>query len=194
MRAHDTLRGIQRTLREYYALEDAPDVCDFVHFGDSRETLYVREANDALELSLHLPAQDPGDARAPEPAGDDTHLQLIEGVSHFVYIAERARMELPATQLELELQAEVDKFVYLGLGMTASPHERSTLRTRLYEEVRYLHPQGTELGDRYRMATAVAARFVARLDERLDKASVQRHLRRFYRAGQTEKLSIALAA
>ena len=41
--------------------------------------------------------------------------QLIEGVSHFVYVADRARRKLPATQLELELQAEIDKYVLLVL-------------------------------------------------------------------------------
>ncbi|MCH7929016.1 MAG: ATP-binding protein [Proteobacteria bacterium] len=38
-------------------------------------------------------------------------MHSVEGVSHFVLVAERARRELPVTQLELELQAEIDKFL-----------------------------------------------------------------------------------
>lgn len=205
MIALESLRVIQATLQAYYGLEHGPDVCDFVSFQDARESLLLRENADSLELSLVLPeAGSPLVSNATGPLGEcnDTSLQLIEGVSHFVYIVERARTELPATQLELELQAEVDKFVFFALSGDAFSgalsgdvdRERADLRERLYENVRFLHPAGTELGDRYRMASSLAARFVARLNVNLTAPPAQRQLRRFYRLGQTEKLSMAAAA
>lgn len=123
----------------------------------------------------------------------DHFLQLVEGVSHFVYVANRARQELPATQLELELQAEVDKFVLLVLEQL--PYDRLEafeVHARLYENVRYLHDAGTELGDRYRTANDLAARFVRRL---LAFGPLATHaaLRRFYRAGQTDKIRLVAA-
>lgn len=131
------------------------------------------------------------------PAGaandHDGWLQLAEGVSHFVYVANRARQELPSTQLELELQAEVDKFVLLVLEK--APYDRGEafeVHARLFERVSYLHEAGTELGDRYRTANDLAARFVRRL---LSRQHEHTHaaLRRFYRAGQAEKIRMAAA-
>jgi hypothetical protein len=64
----------------------------------------------------------------------------------------------------------------------------------LYEKVRFLHPEHSEEGARYRLANALAARFMARLI--LERDAGKRHgaLRRFYRSGQTEKIRLARAA
>ncbi|MDF3067003.1 MAG: hypothetical protein K0R38_2604 [Polyangiaceae bacterium] len=160
----------------------------FVREADSpssRESLLLRESEGELEMALVVPV---------EAANDhDGWLQLAEGVSHFVYVANRARQELPATQLELELQAEVDKFVLLVLEHV--PWDRGEafdVHSRLYERVRFLHEAGTELGDRYRTANDLAARFVRRL---MSYGHVATHatLRRFYRAGQAEKIRLVAA-
>lgn len=147
-----------------------------------RESLLLRESEGELEMALVVPASAAND--------HDGWLQLAEGVSHFVYVANRARQELPATQLELELQAEVDKFVLLVLE--TMPYDRGeafAVHSRLFERVRYLHEAGTELGDRYRTANDLAARFVRRLMARQGD-STHAALRRFYRAGQSEKIRL----
>ncbi len=146
-----------------------------------REALLLRENEDALEMALVVPAGAAND--------HDAWLQLAEGVSHFVYVANRARQELPSTQLELELQAEVDKFVLLVLDRV--PYDRGEafeVHTRLFEQVRFLHDAGTEQGDRYRTANDLAARFVRRL--MLRPRDTHATLRRFYRAGQAEKIRL----
>lgn len=195
------LRKIQRKLERFYELEATPDVVDFVRLGadDARETLVLREEADALEIALVLPPL-PSQPELPE-SPCDRWMQAVEGVSHFVYVAERARTNLPATLLELELQAEVDKFVLLGLvrGWFAGRSAPAAAATRqlhgqLYENVRYLHTADTEEGLRYRMANDLAARFVARVVARDDVELVLRTLRRFYRAGQAEKIHLAHAA
>jgi hypothetical protein len=184
----DELVFIQRRLERFYGLESAPDVLDFVRIGDagSRETLLLRESDGELEVALILPP-----ARSAKT--DDLWFQLVEGVSHFVYIAERARTGLPATRLELELQAEVDKFVLLTLRR-APAVSSGTVLERLYQSVSFLHPPGSEAGDRYRLANDLAARFVARLLARGAWSRVERELRRFYRSGQAEKIRLASAA
>ncbi len=195
------LRGLQRRLEQFYALEDAPDVVDFVRTGSgaSRETLLLREQEGELEIAVVLPPHEHLDAAAD--AASDLWLQLAEGVSHFVYLAERARTNLPATRLELELQAEVDKFVLLATEAGAVPTGPSPSHRRvhnlgrwLYEHVRFLHPEGTEAGDRYRLANDLAARFVTRTFSRLAPHAAHETLRRFYRSGQTEKIHLARAA
>ena len=76
--------------------------------GD-REAVRVRDSADGVvEIEVLAPS-------VSEESDLDSVCQLIEGVSHFVYVADRARRNLPATQLELELQAEIDKYVLLVL-------------------------------------------------------------------------------
>jgi hypothetical protein len=191
-----TLREVQSALESLYALERAPDVVEFVRQGGAgmRETLLVRQHGDELEIALLLPELgDPASLAAHTPS--DAWLQLVEGVSHFVYVAERARTELPATKLELELQAEVDKFVLLAFARKPLPPDRTlALHDHLYERVRYLHSAESEDGARYRLANGLAARFVARLVSRGKPHDWVATLRRFYRAGQTEKIHLARAA
>jgi hypothetical protein len=166
-------------------------VLDFVRPVDDseRETLLVREAEDGVELALLLPARllDQDDRHDA-----DTLLQALEGVSHFVYLAERARVSLPTTRLELELQAEVDKFVLLAIdGKRPSPQRKKRLLVRLFEHVSFLHDAGSEDGDRYRLANTLAARYVRRLERFPAQHELRAELRRFYRAGQTEKIRMA---
>jgi hypothetical protein len=184
------LRRLQRGIERYYALERAPDVALFVEDAAraEREVLLVRETDDALELKLVLPGGSP-------PAGaNDRFLQFVEGVSHFVYLVERARTGLPATQLELELQAEVDKFVMLALGARRTDrHSLLDLHTLLYERVEFLHPESSEAGSRYRLANELAARFTVKLID-VEAQAARMLLQRFYRAGQSEKIHLARAA
>jgi hypothetical protein len=192
-----TIARIQARLMALYGVE-APDVEPFVRWEDEgRETLAVRQEDDALELALYLPSA----ARNRAPLTLDLLCQIAEGVSHFVYLVERARRDLPATHLELELQAEVDKFVVAADAMVrALPPLRvdgHALRERLFGRVRFLDPEGTELGERYRLANRLAARFVRSLEPELGAGARERvrgKLRRFFQAGQREKIEMALAA
>jgi len=170
---------------------------DFVRTGTgkSRETLVLRQSEEELEIALVLPPVEDSRELARHNEPTDVWLQIVEGVSHFVYVAERARTELPATKLELELQAEVDKFVLLVFGgEPLAPDKARALHRKLYEGVRYLHAANTEDGARYRLANDLAARFASRLVDLGDHDVRARLLRRFYRAGQAEKLRLARAA
>jgi hypothetical protein len=185
---------VQTAIQDYYQLEEAPRVGTFMRVGreGEREALRVRDAEDgSLELEVIAPPL------AERPALDDV-CQLIEGVSHFVYVAERARCRRPATQLELELQAEVDKYVLLVLGNVPFDAERAhSLHARLYEFVRFADAAGTEAGDRYRLANDLAARLVRRIERRYAqkgrKDAMRDALARFYRMGLGDKILFAQA-
>jgi hypothetical protein len=189
-RSRAALRRIQTRIERYYALETAPNVVEFATASadGEREVLLVKESDTALELALFVPGE------PPRAGANDLWLQLAEGVSHFVFVAERARTGLPATQLELELQAEVDKFVLLALEPAGreGTHPRE-LHRRLFSAPTFLHAPDTELGRRYRLAHDLAARLGARLLDR-KPAEARALLQRFYRAGQTDKIALALAA
>ena len=169
---------------------------DFVQELDDetrREALLVREGVDSVELALLLPkGLLDSDGARPD---SDSLLQALEGVSHFVFLSERVRTGLPTTKLELELQAEVDKFVLLALEGT--PRDRGACEAicqSLFEHVSFLHDPESEDGERYRLANALAARFVRRLDPHASGSALRERLRRFYRAGQAEKIHLARAA
>ncbi|MFO0554537.1 MAG: hypothetical protein U0271_39530 [Polyangiaceae bacterium] len=182
---------VQSKLEALYGVE-APEIDPFiVSASEGRESLLVRQTTEELELAVHLPEVAVRSTRST--ISFDVFCQVIEGVSHFLCVVERARRELPVTELELELQAEVDKFVIAA--STSDSH--GGLRCRLYEHVRFLHPSGSERGDRYRLANQLAARFTRTLCpsrvQRRDHASVG-VLRQFFAAGQREKLEMVLAA
>ncbi|MCC6648090.1 MAG: hypothetical protein IT374_21290 [Polyangiaceae bacterium] len=180
--------AIQASLASLYALDELPPVDDFVRIAapGAREEVVVREGEDDVEVAVVLPEE------ALRPSGGEVELdvlcQIVEGVSHFVVLAERIRTELPTTELELELQAEIDKFMLLSAASPA-PLE---LHARLYERVSYVHAEDSERGHRYRTANRLAARACARLCP--CRARRAPWLRRFFRAGQEEKIRMALAA
>jgi hypothetical protein len=187
-------KRVQGGLERVYRLDRIADVGDFLHEAEAggREVLLMREAEDGgLEMRLHLPQLEEGIANL------DALCQIIEGVSHFVYVVERARTQRETTQLELELQAEVDKWVVLGASMRAfDAGSSAALRARLYERVVFEHDG--ELGERYRVANDVANRFVRRLEReyvgRERYRELRTELRRFFQVGQEEKLRLGRAA
>lgn len=183
------LTAVQRKLERSYHIEPAPNVSRFVQvLPDVRETVLVQESPGECFLALVLP-----EGRVIPGTPSDGWLQILEGVSHFVLLTERVRTNLGVTLLELELQAEVDKFVLLaasGVGRGFSPGSLA-LHTQLFEQVGYLHASQTTVGQRYRFANDLAARFAACLVRRPDPWP---DLRRFYRAGQAEKIRLAQAA
>ncbi|MBK9266256.1 MAG: hypothetical protein IPM54_41535 [Polyangiaceae bacterium] len=201
MTARSLPARIQAALCRMYGIENAPLVDDFIRpceGGIDREVLLVREDDDGVEVALHLPDS----ALAKVPTTFDELCQVIEGVSHFVFLVERARRELPLTQLELELQAEVDKYVIFVHDphdvRPFEPDRAARIRAKLFDTVQYIDPPGTERGDRYRLANDLAARFAGMLDERFARQGrfeqLWRALRRFYSAGQYEKINLACAA
>ena len=174
---------VQSSIEGFYGIERVADVADYVQHGAGREQLLVREAEDgAVEMRLELPKIE---------GGLDGVCQIIEGVSHFVYVSTRASQDRATTALEMEIQAEVDKWVVLAGDIERLDVERSAhLRERLYERVDYLHVG--ELEERYRIANRTALRLVRRLERthvanrRFD--ALRNELHAFFRSGQEEKL------
>jgi hypothetical protein len=190
---------IQRGLERLYRLERAADVDAFVTPAEDgeREALLLREADDGvLEMRLRLPQLAGGEIDVHRGSDLDPLCQIIEGVSHFVYLADRASRQREATQLELELQAEVDKYVVLAASIASFDEGVSRqLRTRLYDDVAFTHAPDTEEGARYRVANDHARRFTARLERefvsRARYGELHHALRRFFHSGQGEKLRAA---
>jgi hypothetical protein len=207
------LSFFQGELEAIYGVR-APPVIDFLvdrdraraSGGEPRapEQLLVRESEDGLELGLFLDAAvvdathaaDPHDARPLLTASSLLpHVACAaEGVSHFVYLSTRAAADRPVSLLELEVQAEVDKFALLLLHLWRRGLRRLSpaLRRRLFERVRYHAHLGPEELERYRLANRLGGGYARWLEDRyVDEADVEglfRELRASYRLGGGEKL------
>ena len=124
----------------------------------------------------------------------DSFCTATEEVSHFVYLLFCARTARTVTQLELELQAEVDKYLcavfFLSLQNEGAVSPR--LKELLFHHYRIADTVSEERAERYRAASHLAYRYCQYLEARFLKPSrlhdLARESRRFYRLGQREKL------
>lgn len=210
----DTLAFLQSELEAIYGVR-APRVQDFLLGREAAtaagrtpcapEELLVLEEDDGLALGLYLDEAVIAGAREADPhdrrprltaRGAMAHVSYAtEGVSHFVYLATRAARGHRVSLLELEAQAEVDKFVLLMLHLWRRGLRRLSpaLRLRLFERVRWrAHLGGADL-ERYREANRLGARYARWLEgryvEEADIDGLLRELRATYRRAGGEKLA-----
>ena len=203
-----TLSRVQRGLESLYRVDTGVEVNDYVvgtkvrdelvHARRPREQLLVVEADGEMNLALYI---DPAVIERLDARAHDFQdlLFAVEGVSHFIYTVWCAQHERPVSQVELELQAEVDKYVTCLLVDGAEVQQSATLRRRLFGDAEYEDDLDDEEHDRYRAANDNAQRYAAYLEDafvaRRRIPEMLGELRRFYRAGLAQKLStIARAA
>lgn len=207
------LGRLQRQLHDINRSDAGYDVHDFLvtdarlaqalSGGDaltrSGETLLLREDEDGLLLSLYLDEAllerlDYGDGGTPLGAERlDDLCRVIEGISHFNCVAWRASRDRPVSLLELELQAEVDKFVStLQLARERGDTElMNGLHARLFDNPRFHEHLSRSQLERYRTASEYAARLCRALLPRLrDRgADSAPELQRFFRMPLNDKIS-----
>jgi hypothetical protein len=207
------LRRVQLGLETLYRLDSTPKVGDFVIDSDTRERLGVERApreqllltEDEGELSVglfideqaltNLASNDPTE-RLHDGNVED-FLLVVEGVSHFVYLTSRAQRLRSVSGLELELQAEIDKYVTCLLGCDSVDFTVG-LRRRIFDGFELVSDLSPGERERYRIANSNAYRYSESLEERFVRHG--RHLdmlvelRRFYRLSLGDKLSFIKAA
>jgi hypothetical protein len=207
------LRPLQKLLETIYDAPCGHDVRDFLltqrrqlprerraaaadeelvlveHRRGARLGLYIDEA-----VLARLDAQDPLHALTGANIAD--FWTALEGVSHFSYLMWNAGHQRGVSQLELEMQGEVDKYIaaFWLLRAQHPGHRPRELHPALFEKTRVdprLSPKRQHL---YAAATRYASRFCARLESALlSDRRAARHaaitaLRRFYRYTSTRKL------
>jgi hypothetical protein len=211
------LTRLQRGLEHLYRIATGVDVRDFVIDPDTRaaaldrgtrtprEQLLLSETGGELSVALfvdpdvvaNLERNDPSQALGDHNASD--FLLAVEGVSHFIYVVWCAQAERPVSALELELQAEVDKYVACLLTASADHLASARWRRRLYEDFSYEPDLDAGERDRYQAANHNARHFAASLERRFVAGrrivDMLVELRHFYRLSLTAKLDhIARAA
>jgi hypothetical protein len=203
---------VQRHLEALYDLRPEAPVTEYlippaevVHLpGGGSRTLVAQEGDEvSVGVVLDEATGRELEYRDPRVRLDSTNLgpfsTLTEEVSHFLYLLSRARSDRPVTRLELELQAEVDKYLvalfFLGLQNEGAASAR--LRALLFERYRLADGLSAESAERYHEATRLARRYCRWLEARYLRrprlGDLAREARRFWRLGQREKLETIAA-
>ena len=210
------LRELQNRLAGLYDAPAEHDVYDFLVTDAAHaaalqgaavapptdEQLLVVEEEDGVGISLYLDRavierlaeRCPLRSLSEENLAD--YCTALEGVSHFHYLAWSAGRARDVSLLELELQAEVDKYASALQLMLQQREGRfpAELFERLFNRVTFLPHLPTHERTRYEEAHRFAARFCRRLEERFLRRRQARpeallgELRAFYRLGRHAKL------
>lgn len=211
--ATEMLARLQQQLSDIYQVGAGYDVRDFLITdlklaraigGDAMlpttsETLLMCEQDDSMSLSLfldntvlqRLESENPLDELRADQLDD--LWKVIEGLSHFNCVVWKASQDRAVSLLELELQAEIDKFVStMQLALGQGDHAmQNSLHGWLFDDVSFSTELDDEQQERYRAANEYAARFCRVLRRRLvsDDSQALSELRRFYRLQLSDKIS-----
>lgn len=203
------LRRVQCGLEALYRVDTGVTIDDFVIDESTRsafvaerkprEQLLAVESDGEMALALfvdpaaieNLERRDPAHRLDEHNLGD--FLLVVEGVSHFIYAIGCAREGRPVTQLELELQAEIDKYITCLLLSPAETRTSASLRERLFVEPKYEPDLSDDELSRYRAANDNALRYTAWLETSFVAPrrvpEMLGELRQFYRHGLASKLA-----
>ena len=102
----------------------------------------------------------------------------LEGVSHFHYLCWNASYDKSVTLLELELQAEVDKYVtvLMLLGAQGSRTDSGAIHQRLFDEIHFRGDLPVEHLTRYQDANYYAAKYCRALSEHYPRPTINQVL------------------
>jgi len=186
----------------HYLLTDRASLPAGLHSSPSEEHLLVAEQHDGLALGLFLAPEllarlarhDPREGLVGGNLADCW--TALEGVSHFTYLGFHAQHDRPVSLHELELQAEVDKFVCCLWLLAEQQPTRSPagLHHLLFARSHVDIVRAGERAPMYRRASGWAARYCGRLAGRARTAArslppaALGELRRFYRLTNGGKL------
>jgi hypothetical protein len=214
------VRAIQRHLSAIYRIDAIEEAADFLLDEKARARLAERdpllaadgqllllEEADDLWLGVYLPERVRGALERLNPYQrlDDGNLApfltAVEETSHFLYVLWNHRHGRPVTRLELELQAEVDKFAAGALLLAGQRRARGgALRGREFTRVLF---EGWSLSEgleeeavsRYRTASRLASLYCRSLEARYLPVhgparidSMLHDLRAFYRRRYDAKI------
>lgn len=193
------LRLMQRALEAQNGLAPQPSVGQFLLTPEERarlsrstvpEEVFVIDDPTDPSLGVFIAPEILKHLRRPQALDDtarlDSYCVAFEGVSHFVYLAHRASHDRQVSLLELELQAEVDKFVHLSGLLPAETH--ATLFDQLFERYALRDGLDGEHAERYHTASRAAARFCFKL---LTRPAPLSHARAFFHQPLAEKMRLA---
>lgn len=204
------LTALQNRLQSIYEVDPGHRVEDYVitdpvladrldssvNARATQEKLLIWQRGEDLRMSLYMDPEILASIKVHQSRPDARHLTAycvaIEGVSHFMYLAWHARHGRNVTAMEMELQAEIDKFVTVLQRWGACADRQHALRKWLFDDVAYDEKLTMSERDRYQDANSYAGKYCRWLQH--EYLHQHRHqellneLRRFYRRSRADKL------
>ena len=213
------LASIQSHLEEIYQLQNVPSIEPFVLL-DTRvaevfrtstdkatsklsEQLFIHNESNELLISLYLDPEllnrveqaNPYDAISQSNLAE--YCTVLEGVSHFLYLVSHVQARHSVRAIELELQAEVDKFfgILTLCGIQAQSIEIFGLVRWLFSQIKINKKMAPVLKRRYRLANYYAYKYCTKLLQNnmdgsgLDRDKLFKDLRYFYRLNFPQKVA-----
>jgi len=210
----EIIQNIDRAIKRLYSLEiqfcaedfimRRPIAVESIGTASHEGALYLRGVRSSLELGIYLSPEICGvlnglrlDYPLSRWSRNELHCFAVttEEISHFLYLLHHASAGRSVSQLELELQGEIDKFLILSflasndnLGAAYDLFEKIFMRFHLKDHLT------SEQRERYSAANRLAKRFIQRYGFSFHDPSSRerafRLLRRFYRLNMAEKMSI----
>ena len=181
------LRDLQCLLGTLYGIDVDADVRDYLVTDaaalrewedgdtarDTDEKLLIEQGDGELAMALYLDGAvlDRLDAHDPREHLCGRNLTdfclALEGVSHFNYVAWNAAMDKTVTLLELEMQAEIDKYVSARILLGQQDGERRSaawLLDSLFDSPAFDEALSAEELRRYQDASSLAGRYCHSLE------------------------------
>ena len=207
------LGELQTLLGNIYEAQTAHDIHDYLitdpalarlyegpHARATDEKVLIEQRADGVDIAVYLNGE-LLETLAHENPFTSLHegnlgafLTVLEGVSHFNYLAWNVPFDRGVSLLELEMQAEVDKFV---AAVTLMSRQRDgfvpkALHARLFDDQVFDPNLNGEERERYLCANEYAGRYCLQLQTeyllRRPRPGLLNELRRFYRLPQNAKI------
>jgi hypothetical protein len=200
----DHLEAIYGIRCEHRAIEYLLDHDSARHLGvtgRSPEELLIQEGPEGLWLGLYFTPEllerfarlSPDATFVHLDQNLETYCQVAEGISHFLYVVQTANQDRKVSLLELETQAEIDKFAscLLHRWNEGSGNWALELHRRLFDQVSFNSALSEDETRRYEEANRVSRAYCLRLlphvaSRRMDRLLAD--LRYSYRLGADAKL------
>jgi len=160
----------------------------------------VREHDEGLALTIYYPdslvrcleGNDP--TKCLDDGNVDSFNTLVEELDHFLVIADRFRSRGVVSLMDLELHANVTKYLTLKMfvgklrqASRLNSEDSAWVRQQVFDRGEFV-AEDPHVRERYREASRLAARYVGALDE-LPAGSRVTALRRFHRMPPQAKVA-----
>ncbi|MDJ0833520.1 MAG: hypothetical protein QNJ69_08355 [Gammaproteobacteria bacterium] len=164
------------------------------------EKLLIHQNGENVDVALYLDEQILRRLEQLDPTAQLTNDNIhdfwvaLEGISHFLYLTYHAFYKRAISLFELELQAEVDKYIMSAflLGQQGTEAMPDSLHYHLYRNVDFDQRLQADELQRYVQANELAGKFATFIayciNNRIASPKIINTLRRFYRLPQQQKI------
>jgi hypothetical protein len=190
---------IHKDLQKLNGVNHIFSVMDFVKETDGKNTCIFKENKDDTEALICLNKELLERVNALQLPNDFSFNNVsdvsivIEELSHFITYCHKAEKDDPISQLELEVQAEVDKFALIlsWLSQKNEEDKKHDLFDRLFGDLNLGDWVPLDSQDRYKEAHEIARSFCRSiLNNKLNYKDRRKVFQKFFLTPASEKLSV----